>query len=283
MPEYPLTVGCHLSSAKGYLAMGEEALRLDANTFQFFTRNPRGGKARQADPADAAALAALCREHAFGPLVAHAPYTLNAAAPDGKTRDFARLCLGEDIARLELLLPNTLYNLHPGSHVGQGMQTGIARTAALLNELLCPEQTTIVLLETMAAQGSEIGGTFEQLAEIIARVTRPDKLGVCLDTCHVYAAGYDIKNDLDGVLAAFDRTIGLKKLRALHINDCLFGLGEHRDRHARLGEGTIGAEALLRLARHKALAGLPMILETPNEPEGYAREIRLLRGEDASI
>lgn len=272
-------VGCHLSAAKGYLAMGEEALRLGANTFQFFTRNPRGGRAREADPADAEKLRALCRERAFGTLVAHAPYTLNASAPDGKTRDFARMCLAEDIARLEALLPGTLYNLHPGSHVGQGEEIGIERTAALLNELLRPEQGTIVLLETMAGQGSEIGATFEQLAALLSRVTLADRVGVCLDTCHVYAAGYDIKGDLDGVLTAFDRTVGLCRLCALHINDSMFGCGEHRDRHVRVGEGTIGTEALFRIASHEALRGLPMILETPNEPDGYAREIRLLRGE----
>ncbi len=274
----PLVIGCHLSASKGYLAMGEEAVRLGANTFQFFTRNPRGGRAREADPADADALCTLCRAHDFGPLVAHAPYTLNACAAEPKIRKFARLCMREDLARLELL-SGTLYNLHPGSHVGQGTETGIGLTAALLNELLSEQQSTVVLLETMSGQGSEIGGSFDELAEILARVALSGKVGVCLDTCHVFAAGYDIKDDLEGVLSSFDRAIGLSRLRALHINDSMFGLGSRRDRHARVGEGSIGAEALIRVARHEALRGLPMILETPNEPDGYAREIRLLRGE----
>ncbi len=276
MEQKTLYLGCHLSNAKGYEAAGRVALSIGANTFQFFTRNPRGGGAKAIDPADAAALIALCRENAFGTLVAHAPYTLNPSSSDAKVRDFAYRCLGEDIERMENF-PNQVYNLHPGSHVGQGVPEGIRRTVALLNELLTSRQTATVLLETMSGGGSEIGGTFEQIAELLSGVARQDKIGVCFDTCHVFAAGYDVRNDLDGVLSAFDRVVGLKRLRALHLNDSLFGLGCGKDRHARIGEGFIGLDALRAITHHEAFSGLPIILETPNEPPGHGEEIRLLR------
>lgn len=271
-------IGCHLSSAKGFAAMGKTALEIGANTFQFFTRNPRGGSAKQIDPADADALVALCDAHGFGTLVAHAPYTLNACAEKPQTREFARICMADDLKRMEYI-PGNLYNFHPGSHVGQGVSAGIELTCALLNDLVHEEQRTTVLFETMAGQGSEIGGTFEEIAALLDGVRMKSHVGVCLDTCHVYAAGYDIRNDLDGVLTRFDNTIGLCNLRAIHINDSKFGLGSHRDRHARIGEGEIGLAALHRLAHHPALRGVPFILETPNEPDGYAREIRMLTDE----
>ncbi len=256
--------------------MGADALSIGANTFQFFTRNPRGGKAKAVDPADMARLSELMDANAFGALVAHAPYTLNACAAEERTRAFAELCMREDLARMELL-PRQYYNFHPGSHVGQGVEAGIALTAALLNRVLTAEQSTVVLIETMAGQGSEIGGTFEQVAAILDAVEQTDRVGVCMDTCHVFAAGYDVKDDLDGVLAAFDRIIGLARLKALHLNDSMQPLGSHRDRHEKIGHGHIGLEALKRIAQHEKLAGLPMVLETPNELAGYAEEIRLLR------
>ena len=279
MSERTLYLGCHLSAAKGWRAMGETALAIGANTFQFFTRNPRGGAMKALDENDANTLLALCREHAFGTLVAHAPYTFNPSSGEPKTRDFAYRCLTEDLARMEAF-PGSVYNFHPGSHVGQGADEGIRRTAELLNDVLTPAQTTAVLIETMSGHGSEIGGTFEQVAELLSRIRRTDKLGVCIDTCHLFAAGYDVKDDLDGVLAAFDRAVGLQWLRALHVNDSLFPLGSKKDRHARVGEGFIGLEALKRIVRHEALTGLPMILETPNEPEQHGDEIRLLRAEE---
>ena len=273
-----MLIGCHLSSAKGYLAMGRDALHIGANTFQFFTRNPRGGAAKAVDPSDAAALMRLCAENGFGPLVAHAPYTLNACAQKESVREFARLCMADDLTRMEVT-PHSLYNFHPGSHVGQGAEAGVALTCALLNDLLTEEQTATVLFETMAGQGSEIGATFEQIAALLDGVRLKSHVGVCLDTCHVFAAGYDVRDDLDGVLTAFDRIVGLSNLKALHLNDSLFPLGQHRDRHARIGEGEIGLAAMRRIARHEVLTGLPMILETPNELPGYAAEIRLLREE----
>ena len=276
MERQPLYLGCHLSNAKGYAAAGRVALSIGANTFQFFTRNPRGGSAKAIDPADAEALLTLCRDNAFGTLVAHAPYTLNPASSDAKVRDFAYRCLGEDIARMEAF-PNQVYNFHPGSHVGAGIPVGITQTATLLNNVMTGSQSTTVLVETMSGGGSEIGGTFEQVAELLSRIREQSKIGVCLDTCHVFAAGYDVKNDLDGVLEAFDRTIGLRFLRALHLNDSLFDRGSHKDRHARIGEGFIGLEALRQIAHHEAFSGLPMILETPNEPPEHGEEIKLLR------
>ena len=269
-------IGCHLSASDGFLAMGRTALSIGANTFQFFTRNPRGSKAKAIDPADVAAFLALAAENGFGTLVAHAPYTINPCSKDEHTREFARMTLADDLKRMEHL-PGNVYNFHPGSHTGQGMETGIAQIAETLNAILTPGLRTTVLLETMSGKGSEVGSRFEELREIIDRVALSDKLGVCLDTCHVSDAGYDIINDLDGVLTEFDRVIGLDRLRAVHVNDSLNPVGSHKDRHARIGEGCLGAEALGRVVRHPALQGLPFVLETPNELPGYAREIALLK------
>lgn len=274
----PLHIGCHLSPTNGYLAMGNDALSIGADTFQFFTRNPRGSRARTIDPEDAAALGALQQAHAFAPTVAHAPYTLNPCSSDARVREFAHMTMEDDLRRL-LQLPCQLYNFHPGSHTGQGVEAGIRLTAALLSEMLSavPSGATL-LIETMAGQGSEIGSTFEQVAALIDAAGGGARLGVCLDTCHVFAAGYDLSGDLDGVLAAFDRTIGLARLRAVHLNDSLHPLGSHRDRHARIGEGQLGLAALQRVTRHPALAHLPFLLETPQESlAGYAREIALLQ------
>ena len=269
-------IGCHLSASDGFLAMGKTALSIGANTFQFFTRNPRGSKAKAIDPADVAAFLELAAENGFGTLVAHAPYTINPCSKDERTREFARMTLADDLKRMEHL-PGNVYNFHPGSHTGQGMETGIAQIAETLNAILTPELRTTVLLETMSGKGSEVGSRFEELREIIDRVELSDKLGVCLDTCHVSDAGYDIADDPDGVLAEFDRVIGLDRLRAVHVNDSLNPVGSHKDRHARIGEGCLGAEALGRVVRHPALQGLPFVLETPNELPGYAREIALLK------
>lgn len=269
-------IGCHLSASNGFLAMGRTALSIGANTFQFFTRNPRGSKAKAIDPADVAAFLALAAENEFGTLVAHAPYTINPCSKDEHTREFARMTLADDLKRMEHL-PGNVYNFHPGSHTGQGMETGIAQIAETLNAILTPDIRTTVLLETMSGKGSEVGSRFEELREIIDRVALSDKLGVCLDTCHVSDAGYDIADDLDGVLTEFDRVIGLERLKAVHINDSLNPRGSHKDRHARIGEGCLGAEALGRVVRHPALQGLPFVLETPNELAGYAREIALLK------
>jgi len=269
-------IGCHLSASDGFLAMGRTALSIGANTFQFFTRNPRGSKAKAIDPADVAAFLALAAENGFGTLVAHAPYTINPCSKDEHTREFARMTLADDLKRMEHL-PGNVYNFHPGSHTGQGMETGIAQIAETLNAILTPGLRTTVLLETMSGKGSEVGSRFEELREIIDRVALSDKLGVCLDTCHVSDAGYDIADDLDGVLTEFDRVIGLERLKAVHINDSLNPRGTHKDRHARIGEGCLGAEALGRVVRHPALQGLPFVLETPNELAGYAREIALLK------
>ena len=269
-------IGCHLSASDGFLAMGRTALSIGANTFQFFTRNPRGSKAKAIDPADVAAFLALAAENEFGTLVAHAPYTINPCSKDEHTREFARMTLADDLKRMEHL-PGNVYNFHPGSHTGQGMETGIGQIAETLNAILTPGLRTTVLLETMSGKGSEVGSRFEELREIIDRVELSDKLGVCLDTCHVSDAGYDIADDLDGVLTEFDRVIGLERLKAVHINDSLNLRGSHKDRHARIGEGCLGAEALGRVVRHPALQGLPFVLETPNELAGYAREIALLK------
>ena len=269
-------IGCHLSASDGFLAMGRTALSIGANTFQFFTRNPRGSKAKAIDPADVAAFLALAAENEFGTLVAHAPYTINPCSKDEHTREFARMTLADDLKRMEHL-PGNVYNFHPGSHTGQGMETGIAQIAETLNAILTPGLRTTVLLETMSGKGSEVGSRFEELREIIDRVALSDKLGVCLDTCHVSDAGYDIADDPDGVLTEFDRVIGLDRLRAVHVNDSLNPVGSHKDRHARIGEGCLGAEALGRVVRHPALQGLPFVLETPNELPGYAREIALLK------
>ncbi len=273
-----LFLGCHLSSADGFLRMGETALQIGANTFAFFTRNPRGGKAKEIDPADAAALRDLCRDHDFGPLVAHAPYTLNPCSDKERVREFARLCMREDLERMEHL-PGNFYNFHPGSHVGQGRAQGIRLIVELLNDIIRPDQSTIVLLETMAGKGSEIGGSFEELKTIIDQVRYPDRIGVCMDSCHVSDAGYDIIGDLDGVLEEFDRIIGLDKLHALHVNDSKNPPGSRKDRHAPVGGGEIGEKAIMEFVHHPRLAGLPCVLETPNDLEGYAREIALLRSE----
>ncbi len=269
-------IGCHLSPSAGYRAMGETALSIGATTFQFFTRNPRGSKAKAIDPADMAALRALLKEHGFGPLVAHAPYTINPCSKDERTREFARLTLADDLERMEYL-PGQFYNFHPGSHTGQGTEKGIELIAEALNSVLKPEQQTTVLLETMAGKGTEVGRRFEELREIIDRVELKDKLGVCLDTCHVSDAGYDIAGDLDGVLTEFDRVIGLSRLHAIHTNDSLNPVGAHKDRHARIGEGYLGKDAFERIINHPALRNLPFVLETPNELPGYAEEIALLK------
>ena len=271
-----LHIGCHLSSSKGFAAMGRQALELGADTFQFFTRNPRGSRAKELDPADAAALAELLREHRFAPIIAHAPYTLNLCGAEEKNRLFARETMADDLRRMEHI-PGQYYNFHPGSHVGQGAETGIALIAEGLNAILRPEQSTTVLLETMAGKGSEVGGRFEELREILDRVELNDKMGICLDTCHVSDGGYDIIRDLDGVLTEFDRVIGLHRLKAIHLNDSLNPTGVRKDRHARIGEGCIGLEALSRIVTHPALRDLPFCLETPNELPGYAREIALMR------
>ena len=269
-------IGCHLSSSKGFAAMGRQALELGADTFQFFTRNPRGSRAKDLDVADAAALTALLKAHHFAPLIAHAPYTLNLCGAQEENRTFAAETMADDLSRLEHL-PGQLYNFHPGSHVGQGADRGVELIAQGLNRLLRPDQSTTVLLETMSGKGSEVGGSFTQLRAIVDRVELGDRLGVCLDTCHVWDAGYDIAGNLDGVLEEFDRVIGLDRLRAIHLNDSKNPLGSHKDRHACIGEGCIGLEALVRVIRHPALKDLPFCLETPNDLAGYAREIALLR------
>ena len=271
-----LHIGCHLSSSKGFLAMGRQAWKLGADTFQFFTRNPRGSKAKELDSADAAALMALLAERNFAPVIAHAPYTLNLCSAEEKNRTFAREIMADDLRRMEYL-PGQLYNFHPGSHVGQGTEAGIAYIADALNAILTPEQSTTVLLETMSGKGSEVGGRFEELREILDRVELSDRMGVCLDTCHVSDAGYALAEDLDGVLMEFDRVIGLNRLKAIHLNDSLNPCGAHKDRHARIGEGCIGLEALRRVVNHPALKDLPFCLETPNELPGYAAEIALMR------
>ena len=271
-----LTIGCHLSTSKGYLAMGKTALAIGANTFAFFTRNPRGGSAKAIDPTDAAALRELLAANNFGTLVAHAPYTLNPCSDKPHAREFARECMADDLVRMEAV-PGSYYNFHPGSHVKQGAEAGIDLIAGLLNEVLRPQQTTTVLLETMAGKGTEVGRTFEELAAIIERVELSDHMGVCLDTCHVHDGGYDIVNNLDGVLDEFDRVIGIERLRAVHLNDSKNPCGAHKDRHERIGEGCIGLEAFERIVTHPQLRDLPFILETPNELPGYAAEIELLR------
>ena len=266
-----IRIGCHLSSSKGFLAMGKQITELGGNTFQYFTRNPRGSRAKELDPDDIAAFLAYGAAHDITTVVAHAPYTLNPCSAQEKTREFAMMAMEDDLKRMEMT-PHQLYNFHPGSHVGQGIETGIRLISDQLNALLQPGQTTTVLLETMAGKGSEVGGRFEELREILDRVTLSDHMGVCLDTCHVFDAGYDIVNDLDGVLTQFDKVIGLSKLRALHLNDSMNPLGNHKDRHQKIGQGYIGQEAFARIVRHPALRGLPMVLETPNELPGYAQK-----------
>ena len=270
--------GCHLSVAGGFRKMGENAMSIGADTFQFFTRNPRGGAVRAADPDDAAALKSIIAAHRFGPLIAHGPYTLNPCSADAKVREFALLAMADDLRRLDEQLPGNLYNFHPGSHVGQGCEKGIDLIVAALNEILPAVKRTAVLLETMSGKGSEVGGDFEQLAEILSRVSCPEKMGVCLDTCHVYSAGYDIAGDLDGVLDRFDRIVGLKRLRALHLNDSKNPLVSHKDRHERIGEGALGLGTFRAVVTNPRLEGLPMVLETPQTGlDGWGAEIALLR------
>ena len=270
-------IGCHLSVADGYEAMGRTMRRFGGNTFAWFTRNPRGGKSKPLDPADAEALGLLLRENGFGPLVAHASYTMNLCSAKETTRQNGFDMLLKDLQKMEAL-PGNLYNFHPGAHTGQGTEAGIAQIADALNRALPESSGTTVLLETMTGKGTEIGGRFEELREIIDRVSCKDRLGVCLDTCHVWDAGYDIAGDLDGVLREFDSVIGLKRLRAVHFNDSKNACGARKDRHEKLGQGQIGMDAMKRIALHPALAGLPFILETPNDEEGYIREIRTVRG-----
>ncbi len=271
-------IGCHLSSAKGYLAMGRQAAEIGANVFQFFTRNPRGGSVKALDLADIEAFLTFSQEQGFGPLLAHAPYTMNLCAAKPELREFARQTIKEDLARLELL-PNVMFNFHPGSHVKQGAETGVALIADALNDILSEGGNTPVLLETMAGKGSEVGRTFEELRAIIDKTEQKERLGVCLDTCHVYDGGYDILQDLNGVLAEFDSVVGLGRLRAIHLNDSKNPIASHKDRHEKIGEGTLGLEGLTRVINHPKLRDLPFYLETPNELDGYAREIAPLRGQ----
>lgn len=271
-----LNIGAHLSSSKGFANMGKDAVKIGANTFQFFTRNPQGGKAKEINPADVAEFLALARQHNFVKMVAHAPYTLNPCSDNPATREFAEMVFVDDLKRMEYV-PHNYYNFHPGSHVGQGVEVGIKLIAELLDKVLSKEQTTMVLLETMSGKGSEVGAKFEELQQIISRVKLSEKLGVCLDTCHVYSAGYDIVGNLDGVLTEFDDIIGLDKLKAIHLNDSKMPFASHKDRHEKIGQGTIGLNAIVRIINHKKLKELPFILETPNDLTGWAQEIKLLR------
>ena len=272
------TIGCHLSSAKGYRQMAADAASIGANTFQFFTRNPRGGKAKAIDPADVQAFEALAAEAGIERFLAHAPYTLNPAAAKPETREFALAVLADDLARMEAT-PGQMYNMHPGCHVGQGAEEGIAKIVDALNQVLAPEQSTMLLLETMAGKGTEIGGTFDELAAIIDQVELADHVGVCLDTCHVWDGGYDVVGRLDDVLEEFDRVVGLGRLRAIHLNDSKNPLGAHKDRHEVIGGGHIGTEAFGRIINHEALRDLPFFLETPHDKLAeWGDEIALLKG-----
>ena len=271
-----MIIGCHLSVSKGFENMGKEALSIGANTFQFFTRNPRGGKAKDIDKADIENLLNLMQEHNFGKILAHAPYTLNPCSKDEKTREFALNTMIDDLKRMEYL-PNNLYNFHPGSHTGQGVEKGIELICNQLNTVLYEDMTTTVLLETMAGKGSEVGSKFEELKTIIDNTKLNDKLGVCLDTCHVFDGGYDIVDNLENVLEEFDKIIGISKLKAIHINDSMNYLGCHKDRHQKIGQGAIGIDAFERIINHKYLKDLPYYLETPNELDGYKAEIALLK------
>ncbi len=271
-----LYIGNHTTSSKGYENMARQMIANGGNTFAFFTRNPRGGKAKEINEKDIEKFLALAGEHHFGRIVAHAPYTLNACAAKENLREFARETMADDLKRMEYT-PGNYYNFHPGSHVGQGAETGIRKIAQILNDVLTDGQSTTVLLETMSGKGSEVGRNFEEIRAILDLVDKKDKMGVCLDTCHVWDGGYDIVNNLDGVLEEFDRIIGLEKLKAVHLNDSMNEMGSHKDRHAKIGEGHIGLEALVRVISHPALQGIPFILETPNDDEGWTKEIRLLR------
>lgn len=271
-----LKIGCHLSVAKGFSKMCQTALELGGNTCQFFSRNPRGGKAKKVDEKDIAKARAFMQEHQFVPLLAHAPYTLNCCSADPSIREFAEMVFTDDLAMLEHL-PGTLYNFHPGSHVGQGVETGIEQITAILNRVLFPEQQTTVLLESMSGKGSEVGSRFEELRQIIEGVALKEKMGVCLDTCHLYSAGYDLVEHLDDVLEEFDRVVGLERLKAIHLNDSMTPFGSHKDRHEKIGQGSLGLAAIERIINHPALRELPFYLETPNELLGYQEEMRLLR------
>ena len=271
-----LYIGNHTTSSKGYEKMAQQMIANGGNTFAFFTRNPRGGNAKAIDETDVKKFLSLAGDNGFGKIVAHAPYTMNCCAAKENLREFARNTMADDLKRMEYT-PGNYYNFHPGSHVGQGAETGIQKIAEILNEVLTEEQTTTVLLETMAGKGSEVGRDFQELWRILDLVEKDHKMGICLDTCHVWDGGYDIVNDLDGVLTEFDKVIGLSRLKAVHLNDSMNGLGSHKDRHARIGEGEIGLEALVRVIRHPALKNIPFILETPNDDAGWTREITLLR------
>jgi deoxyribonuclease-4 len=271
-----LHIGCHLSSTKGYLEMGKTAKSIGANTFQFFTRNPRGGQAKELDHADIASYLSFAKEHNIGKIVAHAPYTVNPCSKDPRTRQFAHMIIEDDLNRMQHL-PDNYYNLHPGSHVGQGAFEGIKLTAELLNDILKPEHKTMILLETMAGKGSEIGASFEEIKMIIDHIQLKEKIGVCMDSCHINDAEYDVVNDLEGVLEKFDKLIGLDKLHAIHINDSKNPFGARKDRHEKLGEGHIGIEAIMRMINHTKLKDKLFILETPNELDGYQREIETIK------
>ena len=271
-----MIIGCHLSVSKGFLPMGKDALKIGANTMQFFTRNPRGGKAKDIDENDINSFLSFCSDNGITSFLAHAPYTLNPCSANEDTRRFAAETMADDLKRLEML-GGCMYNFHPGSHTGQGVETGIEQISATLNEVITPEQSTVVLLETMAGKGSEVGRSFEEIRAIIDKVRIKEKIGVCLDTCHVHDAGYDIVDKLDSVIDEFDKTVGLEYLRAIHINDSLNPCGAHKDRHAKIGEGYIGTAAFERIINHPALKALPFYLETPNELPGYAEEIALLK------
>ena len=271
-----LYIGNHTTSSKGYTAMAKQMIANGGNTFAFFTRNPRGGRAKAINEQDVQKFLTLVKEHHFGKIVAHAPYTMNACAAREELRDFARETFRDDLRRMEYT-PGNYYNFHPGSHVGQGAETGIRKIAEILNDVLTDDQSTTVLLETMSGKGSEVGRNFQEIRSILDRVDHKEKMGVCLDTCHVWDGGYDIVHDLNGVINEFDQIIGLSRLKAIHLNDSLNDLGSHKDRHARIGEGRIGLEALVNVIRHPALEGIPFILETPNDDEGWKREIALLR------
>ena len=271
-----LYIGNHTTSSKGYKKMAQQMIKNGGNTFAFFTRNPRGGNAKAIDEKDVEEFLQLAGAHGFGKIVAHAPYTMNCCAAKEDLRDFARNTMADDLKRMEYT-PGNYYNFHPGSHVGQGAETGIQKIAEILNDVLTEEQTTTVLLETMAGKGSEVGRNFQEIRSILDLVEKDHKMGVCLDTCHVWDGGYDIVHDLDGVLKEFDQVIGLSRLKAIHLNDSLNGMGSHKDRHAKIGEGEIGLEALVRVIRHPALAEIPFILETPNDDAGWTREIAVLR------
>ena len=271
-----LYIGCHLSASKGFLAMGKQAHSIGANTFQFFTRNPRGGAAKDIDENDVKAYLEFAKEHNFGKIVAHAPYTLNAAGAEARVREFALQTFADDLKRMEYV-PDNYYNFHPGSHVGQGAEKGIELISDVLNKVLFPEMTTTVLLETMAGKGSEVGRSFEEIRAIIDRTELSDKLGVCLDTCHISDGGYDIINNPEAVLEEFDRVIGIDRLKAIHLNDSMNPMGAHKDRHQKIGDGHIGFEALMRFIKMPQLEGLPINLETPNELDGYAKEIAMIK------